>query len=109
MEDKQYKVSLGKVKQKLEDEPQTIQGCKDNPHEEIVKIIDDVGKPLDNDVWIYRIVVAALSLTLVCCVIGAICLQASGHKSPELLTGLGTGALGALAGLLAPSPSRNLN
>ena len=51
--------------------------------------------------------VAALSLTLVCCVIGAIFLQVNEKKTPELLTGLGTGALGALAGLLAPSPSRN--
>ena len=107
MEDKHYKVSLGKVKRKLADDPQTLQNCKDNPHEEVPNIIDDVGKPLDNDVWIYRIVVGALSLTLVSCVIGAICLQVKGQKAPELLTGLGTGALGALAGLLAPSPSRN--
>ena len=51
--------------------------------------------------------VGALSLTLVSCVVGAIWLQVKGTKAPELLTGLGTGALGALAGLLAPSPSRN--
>ena len=107
MEDKHYRVSIGKVKRKLEDDPQVLQNCKDNPHEGIVNFIDDVGKPLDNDVWIYRIVVGALSLTLVSCVVGAIVLQVKGEKAPELLTGLGTGALGALAGLLAPSPSRN--
>lgn len=107
MEDKHYRVSLGKVKRKLEDEPQVVQKCRDNPHEEILNMIDDVGKPLDNDVWIYRIVVGALSLTLVSCVIGAIYLEIKAEEVPELLTGLGTGALGALAGLLAPSPSRN--
>ena len=110
MEDKHYRVSLGKVKRKLEDEPQVVQKCRDNPHEEILNIIGDVGKAVNeplNDVWIYRTVVGALSVTLISCVVGAICLQISGHKSPELLTGLGTGSLGALAGLLAPSPSRN--
>lgn len=107
MEDKHYRVSLGKVKQKLADEPQVVQKCRDNPHEEIPNMIANTSQILYSDVWIYRIVVAALSLTLVSCVVGAICLQIKGKEAPELLTGLGTGALGALAGLLAPSPSRN--
>jgi len=106
MKDKEYKVSMQAIKKKLE-EPHIVEDCRRNPDEEILKLINDVGTPLETDVWIYRIVVAALSLTLVFCVLGAIVLQVNEKKTPELLTGLGTGALGALAGLLAPSPSRN--
>ena len=107
MKDKQYKVSIEEIRKKLEEEPRIAQDCKDNPDHEIVQLISDIGKPLESDFWIYRIVVAALSLTLVGCVFGAIALKANGKQTPELITGLGTGALGALAGLLAPSPSRN--
>ncbi|HEY9660700.1 MAG TPA: hypothetical protein V6C65_19765 [Allocoleopsis sp.] len=61
--------------------------------------------PLEGDVWTYRMIVFTLSLTVVSCIVGAIGLQINGHPTPELLTALGTGAIGALAGLLAPSPS----
>ncbi|AFY54080.1 hypothetical protein Riv7116_1520 [Rivularia sp. PCC 7116] len=107
MKDKRYQVSMEAIKKKLEEEPDIVEDCRSNPDEEIIKLINDVGKPLENDVWIYRIVVSALSFTLVFCVVGAIWLRVNDKKTPELLTGLGTGALGALAGLLAPSPSRN--
>ncbi|MEO1429092.1 MAG: hypothetical protein AAFV71_08530 [Cyanobacteria bacterium J06633_8] len=107
MKDKQYKVSIQAIRKKLEEEPDIVEDCRINPDEEIIKLLNDVGKPLENDVWIYRIVVSALSFTLVFCVVGAIWLEVNEKEAPELLTGLGTGALGALAGLLAPSPSRN--
>jgi hypothetical protein len=57
-----------------------------------------------SDRWLSRLVTLSLALTVWACVFGSISLEASGHSSPELLTSLGTGALGALAGLLAPSP-----
>jgi hypothetical protein len=57
------------------------------------------------DPWIYRVVIGTLASTILICLIGAIGLQAQGNKQiPELLTALGTGSLGALSGLLAPSP-----
>ena len=62
--------------------------------------------PLQTDSWIYRIVVSALSLTLVSSISGAVWLQANDKEIPEILIGLGTGALGGLAGLLAQTPEK---
>lgn len=66
----------------------------------------NVGTPLQSDRWIYRIVVSALALTLVSSIGGTLWLQANDKDIPEILIGLGTGALGGLAGLLAPTPSK---
>lgn len=59
-----------------------------------------------DDLWTYRMVVTTLSLTVIACVGGTILLQICGKPTPELLTTLGPGAIGALAGILAPPPSR---
>lgn len=69
--------------------------------------ISYVGTPLQTDRWIYRIVVSALALTLVSSIGGAVWLQSQDKDIPEILIGLGTGALGGLAGLLAPTPSKD--
>jgi hypothetical protein len=58
------------------------------------------------DLWTYRMVVLTLALTVIGCIAGATWLQVHGKPTPELLTALGTGAIGALAGILAPPPSR---
>jgi hypothetical protein len=73
-----------------------------------VGTIADIAAPLQSDVWIYRIVVGALGLTLLVALIGAIALaiKGEGDKIPDVLTALGSAAGGALAGLLAPSPAR---
>ncbi len=68
--------------------------------------ICDRGTPLQTDRWIYRMVVGALSLTLVASLGGAIWLQANDKAIPEILIALGTGTLGGLAGLLAPTPAK---
>ncbi|WP_430684077.1 hypothetical protein [Leptolyngbya sp. AN02str] len=59
------------------------------------------------DLWTYRMVVMTLALTVIGCIVGTILLQVYGKPTPELLTALGTGAIGALAGILAPPPSRS--
>jgi hypothetical protein len=66
-------------------------------------------KPLDSDVWIYRIVVLSLGFTIVAIIVGVIVLIAIGKITddkgvPTILTAIGSAAIGALAGLLAPSP-----
>lgn len=58
-----------------------------------------------DDLWTYRVVVTTLSLTVIGCIAGTIWLQICGKPTPELLT-TGVGAIGALAGILAPPPSR---
>ena len=75
-----------------------------------VKTISSVASPaFINDVWIYRMVVVALGLAVLIVVIGAIFLGAKGttenpFEIPQVLVALGSAAIGALAGLLAPSP-----
>lgn len=67
--------------------------------------------PLSTDVWIYRIIVLALGIVIVSIVIGVIILISSGKitddtKVPTILTAIGSAAIGALAGLLAPQPNK---
>jgi hypothetical protein len=66
--------------------------------------------PLQNDRWVYRLVVVVLGLTLLSTVLGILFLTYTGHgeiKLPDSLVALGSAAGGALAGLLAPSPLRS--
>ena len=63
--------------------------------------------PLQTDPWIYRIIVSALAATIISSITGAVWLAANDKKNiPDLLIALGTGSLGALAGLLAPTPPK---
>ena len=55
------------------------------------------------DIWLYRIIVGALSLTVVASLIGAIALAMTGKDTPEVLVALGSAAIGGLAGFLVPS------
>ena len=68
-----------------------------------------LARPLDSDVWIYRMVVGALGLVVLIAIIGAVYLATSSSKEfirevPDAVLALGSAAIGALAGLLAPSP-----
>lgn len=63
--------------------------------------------PLETDCWIYRIVVSSLALTIIFSIVGAVWLEVNEKETPKLLIALGTGSLGALAGLLAPTPSKD--
>jgi hypothetical protein len=81
------------------------QGLQQNVGQVQVDNVNFSEHPIETDPWIYRIVVGGLTSTVLICLIGAIGLQAKGaERIPELLTALGTGSLGALSGLLAPSP-----
>jgi hypothetical protein len=58
------------------------------------------------DTWVYKIVVMSLGIVVLVCAVGAIYLAAltPAREIPDLLIALGSAAVGALAGLLAPSP-----
>jgi hypothetical protein len=65
--------------------------------------------PLTSDKWIYRIVVVALGASILSILLGVLILVGLGKftddtKVPTILTAIGSGAIGALSGLLAPSP-----
>lgn len=86
---------------------------KNDPVNELQKLAQEViheVSPLSYDKWIYRLVVGALGFTIITVVIGAIILAASPSTSPretpQILTAIGSAAVGALAGLLAPSPTK---
>jgi hypothetical protein len=65
----------------------------------------EIGSPLSTDKWIYRIVVSALGLVVLIAVCGSIYLAINQvSNTPEILVAIGSAAVGALAGLLAPSP-----
>ena len=62
--------------------------------------------PLENDVWIYRMVVGVLGAVLIIATLGGLVIAMVGKVAiPEMVVALGSGAAGALAGLLAPSPA----
>jgi hypothetical protein len=59
-----------------------------------------------SDPWVYRIVVGALSLTVLGVLLAYVYLDTIGRNSPEALVAIGAGALGGLTGLLAPTPGQ---
>jgi hypothetical protein len=61
----------------------------------------------ETDKLIYRIVVISLGLVMVGALVGAVALTLLGKPIPELLATLGGAAIGAVAGLLAPSPVKS--
>jgi hypothetical protein len=58
----------------------------------------------DKDVWLNRMVVIVLGLTVVSRVVGTIASAMAGQSTPEVIVALGSAAIGGLTGLLAPSP-----
>lgn len=60
---------------------------------------------LQTDRWIYRIVVLSLGFCVLSAMIGLIVLSLRGVATvPDGLVAIGSAAVGALAGLLAPAP-----
>ena len=83
------------------------QEFRDNPKEAIQKYTQS---QIPNTT-IYKMVVGSLGLVIVIITLGIVWRIASGDSIedkniPTILTALGSAAIGALAGLLAPSPSR---
>lgn len=95
-------ISTTEISKLVSQNAKLIAENQNNPDEPIA----NVRTPLQTDRWIYRIVVSALTFTIVSCIGSAVWLQSQDKEIPEIITGLGTGALGGLAGLLAPTPSK---
>ncbi|MEY4538342.1 MAG: hypothetical protein RLZZ306_99 [Bacteroidota bacterium] len=95
-------------KQTLQNDKTLQKAFQDDPKAAIEKISDGSFIP---DNWIYRIVVGSLGLVIIIITLGIVWRVAFGQpmddKSvPTILTAIGSAAIGALAGLLAPSPNR---
>jgi hypothetical protein len=95
--------------------PSVLEAVKKDPETTLRALAKDATKnlpppPLVREAGIYYIVVSALGLVALAAIIGAIwitLLLADGASIPipETVTALGAAAIGALAGLLAPSPT----
>jgi hypothetical protein len=99
--------TFDEFKEELKNDTELQEEFKANP----VAAIDTFQQksPLETDKWIYRIVVLALGSTILAIIIGVIVLVGTGDIQgdigvPTILTAIGSAAIGALAGLLAPSP-----
>ena len=93
--------SLNELATAVSRDPALAEKIKENPE----GTLRSLAAPLQSDVWIYRMVVGALGLAVLIAVIGAIVLATDEKTIPDVLTALGAASIGALAGLLAPSPA----
>jgi predicted phage tail protein len=93
--------TIEQLAEAVRSDPALAARVRENPAEAIA----DLASPLQSDVWIYRLVVGALALAILITVVGAILLAMQGRTVPDVLLAIGSGAVGALAGLLAPSPA----
>lgn len=110
MAQKQIK-SFEEFKTQLETNVDLQKEFKENPVNAIQNFHQQ--NPLSNDKWIYRIIVLSLGLTIISIIIGVIILVGTGkikgdESVPTILTAIGSAAIGALAGLLAPPPRNNV-
>ena len=105
MSDK-YK-SVSEFLKKLKEDQNISQDIKTSANDLQKELLDD--RVLYRDVFIYRAVVVVLGLTVLISVIGGLLLAFKGditnYKLPSEIVAIGSAAVGALAGLLAPSPA----
>lgn len=92
------KIETKEFKEELRSDP-------DKALEGVTKMVKSLPDPLKTDVWVYRTVVLSLGLAVIITLIGAIGITLVGETTPDILIALGSAAVGALAGLLAPTPS----
>lgn len=64
------------------------------------------SRAFEQDTWFYRIIALCLSLVALLSATGFIVLAVFEKSIPEGLIALGSGAIGALAGVLANAPNR---
>jgi hypothetical protein len=109
-ENKMQTRSADELVQRITANPNLVQDVKTDPVTTLKTVADqvvrDLPPALQTDRWIYRIVVSVLGLVVLAAIIGAILLGYQWITIPETLTALGSAAVGALAGLLAPSPAQ---
>lgn len=99
--------TLNDLKNELVSNPELQSKFKQDPVNAIQQFQQQ--NPLSTDKWIYRIIVLSLGITIIFVIIGVIVLIAmdkitGDQQVPTILTAIGSAAIGALAGLLAPPP-----
>lgn len=81
---------------------------KANPLEALRNV--ESRNPKDFDYWIYRIIVCALGFAVLVIIAGLVIISINRipleNQLITIFTAISSGAIGALAGLLSPSPSK---
>lgn len=99
-------VRMMSVDADLVGEVSIIEGIEPDLKKRIIERLSQ-GTPLQSDSWIYRLVVSFLGLAMVFTIVALALLAVMGKSSiPDGLVAIGSAAVGALSGLLAPSPNR---
>jgi len=101
--------SFDEFKSKLETSTTLQTEFKEDPLKAVKQFLP--LNPLSTDKWIYRIIVLGLSVTIISIIIGVLVLVGAGKITgdegvPTILTAIGSAAIGAVAGLLAPPPPK---
>lgn len=96
--------NLRELARKVNNDPEYARRFAENPAEELREAARDTEPAYKSDIWIYRLVVIALAIVVLTAAAGSIVLVWNGRTTPESLVALGSASIGALAGLLAPSP-----
>lgn len=93
----------------LNNDPKLQQEFRDNPVRAAENLL--TINPKDTDSWIYRIIVVSMGIAILAIIITLTIMAISlGEKLNNqvitVFTAISSGAIGALAGLLAPSPKK---
>ena len=94
----------------LKDSPDLQQQFKDDPLKATQNLKDNVVSQIPNTL-VYQIVVITLGLAVILVIVMVTVLSLKDKGGDQgvltILTAISSGAIGALAGLLAPSPKQN--
>ena len=100
MDNKRIAESLSLIAER-DDVPEDVKSA-------VTDSVEQLRSPIEYDLWIYRWVVIVLGIIAVITVIGGIAitlfLRDASITLPDAIVALGSAAVGALAGLLAPAP-----
>lgn len=91
----------------LNNNPILQQKFKEDPVSAAENVV--ISNPKETDPWIYRIIVMALGFAILLIIIELVIITINritfGEQLITIFTAISSGAIGALAGLLAPSPN----
>jgi hypothetical protein len=92
--------TLNQLATAVDKDQQLEADLKSDPKSTLAKLATQIP-----DTWVYRSVVWFLGITALTTAVGSLILASNGNTPPEGVIALGSAGVGALAGLLAPSPT----
>lgn len=102
--------SIGDLEAALKNNTDLQEKFKSNPIEAMKEV--EIRNPKDTDYWIYRIIVLMLGLAVITIIAGLILIaywndgESKNNKLVTIFATISSGAIGALAGLLSPTPRK---